>query len=230
MATPFYNGLQLVPLGATGAPTAGTWAVGAIVCDSAGTPYRCVTAGTPGTWVAIPPEQFNPSGGLVLGSALSNHATGFLTLTGVAYFVYVGQEGGAAVTRNFVECQVITIGAGAQVAELGLFSSPSGPNKAGQSLTKRASTGTISSLTALGVVRNTVAFATSIPAGTHLWAGIRTAMATTQPTFVSLAYDMAQGRILSTAAAGVLTGTGPFAGAIIAAAAAQQAPDLRVTS
>lgn len=53
MATPFYNGLQLVPLGATGAPTAGTWPLGAMVCDSAGTPYRCTVAGTPGTWVSM---------------------------------------------------------------------------------------------------------------------------------------------------------------------------------
>lgn len=226
MAMPVHNGLQFVPTGTVGAPASGTWALGTVICDSTGQLFRCIVAGTPGTWLAIGPVD--QTGGRQFQSTLSNHGTAFLLLTGVAYFVYVGQVV-AAVTPKFVEVQVTTIGAGAQTAEVGLFSSPLGPNKAGQSLTKLTATGTVDALTALGVKRNTTAFTTPIAAGTHLWAGMRTAMATTQPTCIALGYDMAGGRILSTAAAGVLTGAGPFAGAIIAASAAQVCPDLRVT-
>jgi hypothetical protein len=110
-----------------------------------------------------------------------------------------------------------------------LFSSPSAPNKAGQSLTKIETTGTVDSLTAVGLKRNTSAFSTQVPAGTHLWAGIRTAMATTQPTILGLINDNNQGHVLSLAAAGVLTGAGPWAGAQIAASATVDVPNLTVT-
>jgi hypothetical protein len=96
-------------------------------------------------------------------------------------------------------------------------------------MTKIVSTGTVDSMNSTGVKRNTSAFATSVTAGTHLWAGIRTAQNTTQPTFVALAYDMSQGLVQSTVSSGVLTGTGPFTGAIIAIATTQICPDLRIT-
>ncbi len=163
----------------------------------------------------------------VYRSTLSN-SSAFLLVSGTAYFVYLGQVVTAA-TPKFVEFYVSTIGAGAQTAEVGLFSSPAAPSKAGQSLTKLVSTGTVDALTGLGVKRNTSAFATSVTAGTHLWAGIRTAMATTQPTIQALYLDMAQGQVLSLAAAGSLTGAGPWAGAIIAASTAAICPDLRAT-
>jgi len=54
------------------------------------------------------------------------------------------------------------------------------------SLTKLASTGGVDALTSSSVKRNTSAFATDIAAGTHLWAGIRIAMVTTQPTIFGL--------------------------------------------
>ncbi len=39
------------PRGTAGAPTSGTWAVGALVLDSANVFWKCTVAGTPGTWV-----------------------------------------------------------------------------------------------------------------------------------------------------------------------------------
>jgi hypothetical protein len=154
---------------------------------------------------------------------------GFLLLTGVAYFAYLGRTN-KAITPKYIEFHVSTIGAGAQTAEVGFFSSPLAPNKAAsQSLSKLVSTGTVDALTSTGVKRNTSAFSTSIPAGTHLWAGIRTAMATTQPTIWGLAIDMNQGEVLSTASAGVLTAAGPWTGAKIAASTAAICPDLRGT-
>jgi hypothetical protein len=168
----------------------------------------------------------------VFESRLSNHATPLLMVSAVAYFVYMGRTT-VAITPKFVEFYVSTLGAGtSEVGEVGLFSTPSAPNKAAQSLTKLVSTGTVDTVkVGLGVKRNTSAFATSVPAGTFLWAGIRYAMSgtPTQPTTLSLGYDFAEGQILSLASATALTGTGPFAGAIIAASATQVCPDLRVT-
>ena len=162
----------------------------------------------------------------VFQSCLSPGAAGFLLISGSGYWVYLGRTK-KAITPKYVEFHVSTIGAGAQTAEVGLFSTPNPPSKAAQSLTKIESTGTVDALTSVGVKRNTSAFSTSIPAGTHLWAGIRTAMATTQPTIWGLALDMAQGQLLALAAAGVLTGAGPWAGAIIAASTSVVSPDLR---
>ena len=164
----------------------------------------------------------------VFQSCLGSGGAGFLLISGVGYWVYLGRTK-KAITPKYVEFHVSTIGAGTVVAEVGFFSTPAAPNKAAQSLTKLVSTGTVDALTSTGVKRNTSAFSTSIPAGTHLWAGIRTAMGTTQPTIWALAPDMAQGQILSLAAAGVLTGAGPWSGAIVAASTSMVCPDLRGT-
>lgn len=162
---------------------------------------------------------------------MSNLAPGnaaFLLVSGVGYFVYLGRAAVDMVVK-FVEFHVSTAGAGAQVAEVGLFSSPTAPNKTALTMTKLVATGTVDALTSIGVKRNTSAFATNILAGTHLWAGIRTAMATTQPTIWGIGVDMAQGKILTKAAVGVLTGAGPFTTAIVAAATATSCLDLRAT-
>lgn len=159
-------------------------------------------------------------------SCLAPGNAGFLLISGTAYFVYLGRTK-KAFTPKYVEFHVSTIGAGSQVAEVGFFSTPAAPNKAAQSVSLLVSTGTVDALTSTGVKRNTTAFATSIPAGTHLWAGIRTAMVTTQPTIWGIGVDMAQGMILALAGASVLTGAGPWAGAIIAASTAMVCPDLR---
>lgn len=151
-----------------------------------------------------------------------------LLASGTAYFAFIGYIRGSP-TVKFVEFSATAIGAGSQVAEVGLFSSPSAPNKAAQSLTKIVSVGVLDALTSLGVKRNTNAFNQVIASGTYLWAGIRTAMVTTQPTLRALNDDMGQGNVLSTASAGALTGAGPWTGAIIAGTVFQPAPDLRVT-
>jgi hypothetical protein len=153
-------------------------------------------------------------GSRVFSSPLPNVATALTTVSGTAYFVYLGRTV-TALTPKHVELYVSTVGTGAQTAEVGSFSTPNAPNKASQTLTKLVSSGTVDALTATGVKRNTSAFATSVPAGTHLWAGVRTAMATAQPQISGLCMDFSQGRVLSTASAGVLTGTGPWTGAII---------------
>lgn len=164
-------------------------------------------------------------GGLVNSSDLPTIAGVALT-NGTIYWVYIGRTT-RAIQGNFVEFAVGVAGAGAQTAEAAIASTPAAPKKAGQTLTVLASTGTVDALTGTGVLRNTNDFAISIAAGTHLWVGLRTAMATTQPTIEGLTKDYAQARIMRTAGVGPITGSGTWSGAVIAHSLAWQAPDLR---
>lgn len=142
-----------------------------------------------------------------------------------AYFVFLG-----TVKRNLtalrIFCTVTTAGVGAQTAEMGLFSTPTAPNRVGQVLTKLTATGVVDALTSQGVVGNTDSFAYEVPAGIQLWAGIRTAMAGTEPWLWGLNADMSYGRVLSTATAGALTASTTFTGALISPTTAWQAPAL----
>lgn len=162
----------------------------------------------------------------IMQSPLPAQAADILLTTGTAQFVYLGYTVAETVIK-YVEFLVTVAAVGAQTAEIGLFSTLLPPCKAAQSLTKLMATGTVDDLTGTGVMRNTNAFTTAIAAGVHVWAGIRTAMGTTQPTLSGRGGDWAQGQILDCAGSGVLTGAGPFAGAIIAAAGGSQSPDLR---
>ncbi len=168
------------------------------------------------TWLGSPisvgPRQGN-----------NNGATAQLT-SGKAYFRYLDFIRVATLVK-YVECLMTAVGTGAAAGEIGLFSSPAAPNKAGQNLTPIpdglggtlvVNQANMTSLTAAGlvIVRNTVAFAKAIPPGTFLWAGIRTAMGANQPTFAGLNGDLSQGWALETAASGLLTGAGPFAGVV----------------
>lgn len=160
----------------------------------------------------------------VISSRLPSIA-GATTVQGTGYWVYFGRTS-RSIVANFVELMVTAAGSGAQTAELGLFSSPLPPNRTAQTLTRIVATGTIGSLTGPALVRNTADFNTPIAAGVHVWGGFRESLVTSRPALYGLTADMAEGRILSLAASGALTG-GPFNAAIIAAAVTWQAPDLR---
>lgn len=165
----------------------------------------------------------------VFMSAMTRAAQGtFLTISGTAYYCYVGRVV-KAITVLFCEFHVTTAGAGTQTAEIGLFSTTNAPSKSGQTLTKIAATGTVDSVTTTGVKRNTASFSQAITAGTHLWAGIRFAMATTQPTCSGLSGDMSQAHILTTTGGGALTGLSTAIGTIPAIGTATVAPDVRIT-
>lgn len=132
----------------------------------------------------------------IFRSILCNSASAFTMISGTAYFVYVGRTV-RAVTPKYVEFHVTSGGTGAQTAEVGLYSTPAAPNKTAQALSKLVATSTVDDLTTTGMKRNTSAFSTLIAAGTHVWAAIRVAMATTQPDIVGLANDMEQGHVLA---------------------------------
>jgi len=186
---------------------------------------------TKGVVEACPP-------GRILQSRLPNVATAITLLSDTAYFVYVG-----CTTRmlkvKFIEFYVNTNGSGAQVAEVGLFATANQPNKTNQGtngIAKLTATGTLDSLTATGLKRNTTALNGGsgyiVGPGIPLWAGIRTAMATTQPVLGGLCMDFSQGLVLSTATAGQLTNAGPWTGSLIAIGTylnSAVAPDLRIT-
>jgi len=173
-------------------------------------------------------------------SRLPNVATAITPANNnTAYFVYVGRNTEAIVVK-YVEFYVSTKGTGTQTAEVGLFSTPSAPNKNNQTVTKLVADGTLTSLTAADkvVARNSAAFNSGagyiVPAGTHLWAGMRTAMGTNQPGLAGLCMDYQEGMVLSNTAANALTGTGPWTGSIITQPASYYlntplAPDLRIT-
>ena len=156
----------------------------------------------------------------------------FLAISGTAYFVYMGRTT-VALTPKYIESYLNVIAAGTVVTEAGIFSSPSAPNKASQSLTKLAVTATWDTLTSGLGVKRSAALSTSVPAGTHLWAGVRFAFGTTQPTFSGLLYDLRQGLILITASASAFSTTGPWTGDLVtaqtAAAMVTCCPDISVT-
>lgn len=167
----------------------------------------------------------------IFASMLPMTGTPAVTVSGVAYWVYVGRLTSATTLAN-VELVVTTGGSGAQTAELALASSVTPPNRAAKAITVLA-TQAPGDLTGTGVIRGSSAFNYSVrekDVGLYLWAGIRTAMATTQPTTSGHTLDCSDGQILSTAAAGVLAVGTTYTGALIThSASAWQAPMLRVT-
>jgi len=142
-------------------------------------------------------------------------ATSFLTISGTAYFVYIGRTP-IAMTLKYVESYLNVVGATLTLAEAGFFSTPSAPNKAGQSLTKLVAVATWDSLLSGPGVKRSAVMATSIPAGTHLWAGGKFAF-TTNPSFNGILYDLREGELLVTASAAAFSTAGPWTGALVAA-------------
>jgi hypothetical protein len=210
----------------SGSPSTLTRAV--ILDSSASGAALTLGAGTKSVFCEIPAEASGDRDSRILRPVLPPAGT-FLLISGTAYYVYLGKTM-RPLTVAFVEFYMTTVGTGAQTAEVGLFSTPLAPNKAGQTLTKIAATGTVDSLTAtLTAKRNTASFAQAIAAGVHLWAGIRSAMASNQPTCLGMTTDCLQGNILTTTGQGALTGLTTTAGGIVAINTATVCPALFAT-
>lgn len=152
----------------------------------------------------------------------------FVMISGTAYFTYLGRMA-RDTTIRFVEFQVTGAGAGAQTAEVGLYSTPLPPNKSGQTLTRIVANGTVDTLTTVGAKRNTTTLNQVVTTGTHLWAAFRTALATTQPTCAGVSGDMGQGAILTTTGGGALTAVATALGTIPAVGTATVAPYMTAT-
>jgi hypothetical protein len=159
-------------------------------------------------------------------STLPGSGTGLLLVSGAGYFVYLGRLSRVTTVR-WVVFYVTVAGGGAQTAEVGYFSSAAAPSgNANTTLTTIAATGSVTSLTSTGQKSNSTDLNTSVAAGTHLWVGMRTAMAVTQPTIMGLYLDLLSSRVTSAAAPGALTAGGPFTGARYADSAVTVSPDI----
>lgn len=155
---------------------------------------------------------------------------GMILISDKAYWQYLGYFP-AATTIKRVRFHIVTSGVGTQAAEVLIGSTPAAPNRAAQVVTKIAAQAiaTLDLTAVTGLQTNDSDINAAIPAATHAWVGIRTAMSVTQPILLAVANDMGQGEVLSTATAGVLTAAGPFTGATITSALTAIAPLLTAT-
>lgn len=151
---------------------------------------------------------------------------GTLTLSSdVAYWIYCGIAEDDLTTARIRYFVAVVADSGTQTAEVAIASTPLGPCGAAQVLTKLGA----ASMLGLTVLKNgNTPLAVSIPKGTHVWIGTRSAHATTRPTFRGLGYDYGDGSLLKTNTAGALTGSGPWTGAVVADATTATAPDLSI--
>lgn len=164
---------------------------------------------------------------LALRSQLPTIA-GAALASGTAYWVYVGRAA-EKIAAARVRAYVTSAGAGAQTAEVAVATSATPPNGAAQALTVVAVSGSLDALTATGTKGCSADLAVAIDPSSYVWVGIRTAMATTQPSVQGHTMDCLNGECLSTAAAGVLAVGTSYAGALIADSVAWQAPALFLT-
>lgn len=161
----------------------------------------------------------------IMSPFLPSTATNITVASATAYAVYVGYVI-KPITAQFVRYNIVTDGTGTATAEVGLYTSVTGPDAASKLLTKVISNG---SGFGVGIRTNLANFNTVIPSGTHLWAAVRTSYVTTQPAISSVFQDLSRGYILSGAMAGFMIGNVSFTGNIIAGVAANQCPHLSVT-
>ena len=82
---------------------------------------------------------------LPVGNMEMDSATGVLT-SGTAYFTCLGKLD-YTTTVNYINLLINTGGSGAQTAEVGLFSTPTMPQGANQTVSKIAATATLTALT-----------------------------------------------------------------------------------
>jgi hypothetical protein len=129
--------------------------------------------------------------------------------------LYVGKFS-VATTVNFVRFWVVTAGAGAQTAEVAVYSNSSDPSgSAPATLTHLVSSGSLSSLTTTGAKQNSSGFNYTIAAGTRVWIGVRFSMATTQPAIVNTLSDGAGMGYISSVSVGALTSAGNVSGTVL---------------
>ena len=167
----------------------------------------------------------------VFSSRLDGPPNGFGALTsGTAYFVYLGllTQG---ITPGHVLFYVFGAGAGAQTAEVCCASTPSAPNRANQTVTvlSAITNANITTLTTTGLKTQTGGSFSAVPAGTHLWIGIRTAMATTQPSIYGLYFDNGQGAVLRTAGASAFAASNTYTGSVQTATDNPMSPSLQLS-
>lgn len=177
-----------------------------------------------------PDSFYEPEQNIFMSALPRKEASTFQIPDTDAYYVYMGRLS-RPTTFAFVEVYCTTGGAGDNLREVGIFSSPEAPNKADQTLTKIVAGSMTDSMTTSGMKRNGSSFNTLVvPGNQHIWAAIRVDMTTTQPTLAGVTMDMNQGQVLKFASSGALTGVTTVAAVRIASSTSAIGPDLRITS
>ncbi len=137
-----------------------------------------------------------------------------LTTGGRTYAIYIGYLKQAKVVK-FVKTDLTTAGTSTQAAEVGLASSPVGPNGSGQTLTFLTAASGVTDLTtgAPKMVQNATAFNSgsgfTVPANTHLWALWRSDMGGTEATLAGAGADFTRLGMLQADSVGDLTALTP---------------------
>ncbi|MFZ2875485.1 MAG: hypothetical protein WAZ94_13510 [Phycisphaerales bacterium] len=163
-------------------------------------------------------------GGVVRCPSCATTTTNITTTSNTAYWVYLGYFASAQTIKH-VAANLAVAGSGAQTAEVCIATGDKAPDGGNITLTKVWADGTLDTLTgATGPKKNSSPNATACSAGVHVYAGIRTAMATTQPALQAIMRDWGYGYHLTTASAGALTGSGPWTGV---PSAGNTHPDIR---
>lgn len=166
-----------------------------------------------------------PTGQEVFQPSIAGDSSGNASTSDVLHACYLGYTI-RPMTVKHVRCYMtVASGAANQIMEIGLFSTPLAPQLAGQTLTclaVAADTGVPTNITTClvgaGVKTNITDFTAVIPAGTHLWAGLRTAFtggAGTQPTW-RRSFPVGDGQVLWVAGAGTIALAGTYVAAVAA--------------
>lgn len=131
--------------------------------------------------LVLPPAPVYARTDLLYNPRSAPMASGSNTISGRGYFTYLGKLTDPFVA-NYVRFASSSAGAGAQTAEVAVYSSASAPVPGvGATLTLLAASTALDSLTSTGAKKNTTALGLNLAAGTHVWVGLRVAMVTTQP-------------------------------------------------
>lgn len=149
---------------AAGPPTTGTWAIGDMVIDQAGTSWVCIFAGTPGVWVEVGSRPGTVHYALQDGwhPVFPTGASADLTVTADrAYAIPLRVDRSATITG--VAVHVGTAGTGSTVVRMGLYFD-TGSNGPG---TRIADWGTVAAITTGAKVISSLS--QGIVGGTQYW-------------------------------------------------------------
>ena len=215
----------------SGSPVTGTGTLTASWAAQSGSKFFASPAGggsgTPGMRAIVRSDfgsYVEANAGAVLRSPVNTAGGNMTMISGTAYWTYVGYRPIAEVVKR-IRLYVVTGGTGAQTAEVAVSTSTTAPTGSNITLTKVWADGSLDALTGTGRLGNSADNSTALSGDAHCWVGIRSAMATTQPTVRALAYDFGDGYLATTAASGALTGAGPWTATPFAATG--QFPDVR---
>ena len=153
-----------------------------------------------------------PFGNVLRPWWLSNN-TGTILVEQTLYAVYLGRTKRAITVAN-VFCHVVTIATGTQTAEMGLATSADAPDGNSKTLTKLVASGSLDALTGTGIKGPSSALNQAVSAGVHLWAVMRTAMSSNEPTCLAVTGDLNRGYVLVATGQSAITGLTSWTGAV----------------